>query len=280
MVETLKQSVKADYLISDTRMQVRLATPLKAHGSLKLHIKYHYQIPGVWGGRTSWGMSKQGEIYDMAQWYPRMCVYDDLRGWDTLPYIGSEFYLEYGHFDYYVTAPSEMLVAGSGELMNPSAVLTAKEIARLAQARASDKTVYIRTPQEVTAALSGPKPSGNKTWHFHMDHTRDVVWTASPVFVWDAARINLPEGKKSLAMSVYPPESVGENAWDKSTEYTKNSIENFSKWWFPYPWPVAVSVAGFSTGMEYPGVVFDGINDKDAFLFWVTAHEFGHTGSR
>ena len=277
MVETLKQSVKADYLISDTRMQVRLATPLKSHGSLKLHIKYHYQIPGVWGGRTSWGMSKQGEIYDMAQWYPRMCVYDDLRGWDTLPYIGSEFYLEYGHFDYYVTAPSEMIVAGSGELMNPRAVLTATEIARLAQARASDKTVYIRTPQEVAYALSRPKPGGaSKTWHFHMDHTRDVVWTASPVFVWDAARINLPEGKKSLAMSVYPPESIGENAWDKSTEYTKDAIEHFSQWWYPYPWPVAVSVAGFSTGMEYPGVVFDGINDKDSFLFWVTAHEFGH----
>ncbi len=69
-------------------------------------------------------MSKQGEIYDMAQWYPRMCVYDDLRGWDTLPYIGSEFYLEYGNFDYYVTVPSNFIVAGSGELVNPKEVLT------------------------------------------------------------------------------------------------------------------------------------------------------------
>jgi hypothetical protein len=103
-VEQGKARVKADYLIDDTRMQVRLAQPMAPKGSvLRLHIKYHYQIPGVWGGRTSWGMSKQGEIYDMAQWYPRMCVYDDLRGWDTLPYIGSEFYLEYGHFDYYLT---------------------------------------------------------------------------------------------------------------------------------------------------------------------------------
>ena len=90
-------AVKAETLIDDTRMQVRLPVPLAAKGgTLKLHIKYHYTIPGVWGGRTSWGMSKQGEIYDMAQWYPRMCVYDDLRGWDTLPYIGAEFYLEYG----------------------------------------------------------------------------------------------------------------------------------------------------------------------------------------
>ena len=118
-IERGKESQKADYLVEDTRMQIRLPQPMAPKGSaLKIHIKYHYQIPGVWGGRTSWGASKQGDIYDIAQWYPRMCVYDDLRGWDTLPYIGSEFYLEYGHFDYYVTVPSEMIVAGSGELVN------------------------------------------------------------------------------------------------------------------------------------------------------------------
>ncbi len=116
-------------------MQIRLTEPLKPHSAMKVHIKYHYTIPGVWGGRTSWGMSKQGEIYDMAQWYPRMCVYDDLHGWDTLPYLGSEFYLEYGHFDYFLTVPSSMIVVGSGELMNPRDVLTAKQIARLAEAQ-------------------------------------------------------------------------------------------------------------------------------------------------
>jgi aminopeptidase N len=110
-----------------------------------------------------------------------------------------------------------------------------------------------------------------------MEKTRDVVWSASPVFVWDAARINLPDGKKALAMSVYPPESVGPEAWDKSTEYVKDTIERFSKHWYPYPWPVAINVAGFSTGMEYPGVVFDGVTDKGPFLFWVTAHEIGHS---
>ena len=273
-----KNTTKADYIVSDTRMQIRLVEPLKGHGGqLKIHIKYHYQIPGEWGGRTSWGMTKDGEIYDMAQWYPRMCVYDDLRGWDTLPYVGSEFYLEYGHFDYFVTVPSKMIVAGSGELVNPQDVLTKTQIARLAQAGNSDTTVYIRTAAEVNDPAGRPKQDGTLTWHFHMDNTRDVVWSASPAFIWDAARINLPDGKKSLAMSVYPPESAGPDAWDKSTEYTKDTIERFSKHWYPYPWPAAVSIAGFSSGMEYPGVVFDGVADKGPFFFWLTAHEFGHT---
>ena len=254
-----------------------MAQPLAGRGAqLRVHIAYHYAIPGVWGGRNSWGASKQGEIYDMAQWYPRMCVYDDLRGWDTQPYLGNEFYLEYGHFDYFTTVPANMIVAGSGELMNPKDVLTRTQIARLDEARKSDKTVTIRGVAEVKDPASRPKQDGTLTWHFHMDHTRDVAWSASPIFVWDAARINLPEGKTSLAMSVYPPESAGDEGWGRSTEYVKDAVENFSRRWFPYPYPAAINVAGFSTGMEYPGIVFDGIDDKGKTLFWITAHEIGH----
>jgi len=186
-IESGKQTAKAEYIVNDTRLQIRLVDPLKPHGGqLKIHIKYHYKIPGIWGGRTSWGQSKQNEIYDMAQWYPRMCVYDDLRGWDTLPYIGSEFYLEYGNFDYFLTVPSNFFVAGSGELVNPKEVLTKTELDRFEQARTSDKTIYIRKPEEVADPTSRPKQDGTLTWHFHMDHTRDVSWSASPVFVWDA----------------------------------------------------------------------------------------------
>jgi hypothetical protein len=277
-IERGKEMLKADYVVEDTRMQMRLPQPMAAKGSvLKIHIKYHYQVPGVWGGRTSWGASQKGDIYDMAQWYPRMCVYDDLRGWDTLPYLGSEFYLEYGHFDYYVTVPSEMIVAGSGELVNPKDVLTKTQVTRLDQARNSDKTVMIRSADEINDPASRPKAGGTLTWHFHMDHTRDVAWSASPIFVWDAARINLPDGKKSLAESVYPPESVGDGAWGRSTEYVKDAVERFSADWFSYPYPAAINVAGFSTGMEYPGIIFDGIDDKGKTLFWISAHEIGHT---
>ena len=273
---------KADYIVADTRMQLRLASPLKPKGAhLRIHIKYHYTIPGVWGGRTSWGKAEHGEIYDMAQWYPRMAVYDDLRGWDTLPYIGSEFYLEYGHFDYFVTVPANMIVAGSGELVNASEVLSKPELTRLAEARKSDKTVIIRSAEDVTAAVAA-KPSGTKTWHFEMDNTRDVSFSASAAFLWDAARINIPASveqpaREALAQSVYPIESAGAADWARSTQYLKDSVEHFSARWYPYPYPNAINVAGPSDGMEYPGILFDGTDEKGKDFFAETAHEIGHT---
>ena len=266
------------YLVDDTRMRVDLPTPLKAKdGVLKLHIRYHYTVPGTWGGRTAVTPTKNGDIYEIAQWFPRMAVYDDVRGWDTLPYLGQEFYLEYGTIDYAVTVPWNYLVAGSGELMNPNEVLTKTERDRLAEAAKSDTTVYIRKPDEVNDPATRPTRSGTLTWRFHMEHTRDVAFAASPAFVWDAARINLPDGKHSLAMSVYPVEGAGVGKWDDSTKFLKGAVEYFSKQWYPYPWPVAVNLGGHGAGMEYPGIVFDGYQDGGKFLFWITAHEIGHT---
>ena len=264
------------FLVSDTRMRVDLPASLKGGGGqVKLHIRYHYTVPGLFGGRTAWNTNPNGPIYDIAQWYPRMAVYDDVRGWDTLPYLANEFYLEYGSFDYAVTAPADMIVAGSGALTNAKDVLTADQLARLEKARVSDRTVMIRTPEEVLATK--PAAGATKTWRFHMDNTRDVAFTASRAFVWDAARINLPDGKTALAQSVYPPESVGQEGWSRSTEYMKDAVERFSKRWYPYPWPNAINVAGPATGMEYPGIVFDGITDKAKTLFFISAHEIGHS---
>jgi len=265
------------FLVDDTRMRVDLGTALGANGKqAKLRIRYHYTVPGTWGGRTAVTPTKNGDIYEIAQWFPRMAVYDDLRGWDTQPYLGSEFYLEYGDIDYAVTVPWNYIVAGSGALTNGSEVLTATQQKRLAQAAQSDSTVMIRSPQEVNDPSTHPKQSGTQTWRFHMDHTRDVAFAASPAFVWDAARINLPEGKHALAMSVYPVEGVGKDAWNRSTEYVKGAIEHFSSKWFAYPWPAAVNLGGHGAGMEYPGIVFDGYDDKGPMLFWITAHELGH----
>ncbi|MBK0380939.1 M1 family metallopeptidase [Mucilaginibacter segetis] len=272
------KATKVNYIITDTRMQVRLPSAVAANGGkVNLLIRYHYTIPGNFGGRTDYVDTKNGKIYEIAQWYPRMCVYDDSRGWDTAPFLGSgEFYLEYGDIDYKVTVPWDMIVAGSGELMNPQEVLTAKQINLLAQARKSDKTVMIRSAAEIGDPKSRPVSKGTLTWHFIMHNTRDVAFGASNAYIWDAARVNLPGGKKSMAMSVYPVESEGDDAWGRATEYLKGSIEYFSQKWFVYPYPVAINEAGIAGGMEYPGIVFDGITDKGKELFWVTAHEIGH----
>ncbi|HTM71463.1 MAG TPA: M1 family metallopeptidase [Luteimonas sp.] len=265
------------YLADDTRMRVDLPTPLAGHGkALKLHVRYAYEVPGTWGGRTAVTPSRNGDIYEIAQWYPRMAVYDDLRGWDTQPYLGSEFYLEYGTFTYAVTVPWNYLVAGSGALVNGAEVLTKTQQQRLAQAAQSDKTVYIVKPDEVGAAASRPTQSGTQTWRFRMEHTRDVAFAASPAFVWDAARISLPGGGHAMAMSVYAAEGVGPDRWDRSTEYMKAAVEHFSQW-YPYPWPAAFNLGGHGAGMEYPGIVFDGFDDSGKPLFWVSAHEIGHT---
>jgi Peptidase family M1 domain len=269
---------KTDYLVSDTRLQIPLGDALKAHGGrLRIHIRYHYTVPGVFGDRTSWVETPKGAIYDIAQWYPRMAVYDDLHGWDTQPYLANEFYLEYGRFDYYVTVPSNMIVAGSGELQNPSEVLTKTALQRLDQARGSDRTVVIRSAADVDDPNSTQHSSATQTWHYRMDKTRDVAFSASSAFVWDAARIQLPDGRRSLAMSFYPVESGGDAAWGRSTEYLKHAVEEFSRRWSVYPYPVAVNVAGGTSGMEYPGLLFDGMKDKGRDLFWITAHEIGHT---
>ena len=271
-------SADADYSITDTRLQIRLKQALPGKGGrITLIIRYRYIVPGDFGNRTDWVETRNGKIFEIAQWYPRMCVYDDRQGWNTSPFLGAgEFYDEYGDFDYRVTVPWDLIVAGSGELVNPQEVLTPKQVSLLNAARNSDKTVIIRDATELNDPASRPVHAGTVTWHFKMTNTRDVAFGASRAYIWDAARVNLPGGKKSLAMSVYPVESAGNEAWGRATEYLKGSMEYFSRQWFTYPYPVAINDAGIAGGMEYPGIVFDGITDKGKELYWVTAHEIGH----
>jgi Peptidase family M1 domain len=278
MLQINGKQVKADYRISDTRMQVLLPNALSPSGGrIRLSLRYHYTIPGEFGGRTDVFSTRNGKIYEIAQWFPRLCVYDRARGWNTLPFLGSgEFYLEYGDMDYQVTVPWNMIVSGSGSLVNPGQVLTTTQIQRLKRAQGSDETLPIRSPAEVNNPASRPVNHGLLTWHFKMTNTRDVAFGASAAYCWDAARVNLPSGKNCMAMSVYPVESEGKEAWGRATEYLKKSIEYFSAKWFEYPYPAAVNEAGIAGGMEYPGIVFDGINDKGKELYWVTSHEIGH----
>ena len=268
----------ADYTISDTRMQVRLPKAVNPGGDMvKIKIEYSFTLPEYGADRCGILKTRNGNIFTVAQWYPRMCVFDDVQGWNTLPYLGpSEFYLEYGDFDVNITAPASHIVVCSGALQNETDVLTATQISRLAEARKSDKTVMIRTEAEVIDPSSRPK-GATLTWHYKISNARDVSWASSKSFIWDAAKINLPSGKTSLAMSMYPTESNGQKGWGRATEYTKGSIENYSKRWFEYPYPVATNVASNVGGMEYPGIVFCGWKAEKSGLFGVTDHEFGHT---
>jgi len=271
------QTYKIDPVITDARMQLRLATPMGPKGEkIQVKVNYSFSIPFYGADRMGRKLFKQGWVYELAQWYPRMCVYDDVEGWNTLPYMGlGEFYCDYGDYDYYITAPADMTVAGSGDLQNASQVLTETQQKRLEEARASDKTVMIINPDEVgqPAAHVG---KGTLTWHFKMTNTRDVSWAASKAFIWDAAKVNLPSGRKCIAQSTYPVESSGNDSWGRSTEYLKNSMEIYSAKYFEYPWNSAVSVSGVALGMEYPGIIFCLSNLKNGGLWGDITHEIGH----
>ncbi len=270
--------VPANYIITDTRMQIRLEEPLKSKGGeIEIHIEYTFEIPPQNIGRSGWMDSKNGVIYDVAQWYPHMAVYDDINGWNTLPFLGTgEFYYDYADYDFSIDVGSDQIVAASGELVNLDEVLTKKEVEQLNKARESDKTVHIISLQEVGKNETRLTNKKRLTWHFKIHNARDVSWASSKAFIWDAAKVNLPSGKPCLAQSVYPVESEGDTAWNRATEYLKNSIEIFSKNWFEYPYPNAVNVGGPVGGMEYPAIIFCWYKATRKILWMITNHEIGH----
>jgi hypothetical protein len=260
------------YLVNGTVMKVSLARPLPPRGHQVLEIAWSFPF-GPNSNRMGIEMIDGSHVFEVAQWYPRLAVYDDVRGWNTEQYLGQgEFYLEYGSFDVSLTVPANMLVAATGTLQNPSQVLTASQRSRLARARSSDSTVVIRSKDEIGDPASRPvSRTGTLTWRFTADSVRDFAWAAARHFVWDAAGAN---GGKTLAMSFYPPSA--EPVWNQSTNYVKFAVENYSSW-YPYPYPVAINVNGIEGGMEYPMIVFCHNRTDDRALFSVTDHEIGHT---
>ena len=270
-------SAPAGQSITDTRMQVWLKNPLAKGEKIRLKLNYQFEIPEYGTDRMGRLLTKNGWVYEIAQWFPRMCVYDDLQGWNTMPYLGAgEFYLEYGDIEFSVTAPANIIVVGSGELLNAKECYTLTQQKRWEQAATSNTTVAIRSASEVNEASSRPA-GANLTWKFKISNARDAAWAASKAFIIDAAKIDLPSGKRSMAISAYPEESIGKNGWQRSTEMVKGSIEYYSKKWFEYPYPAATNVAGIVGGMEYPGIVFCSSKSMGEELWGVTDHEFGHT---
>ena len=260
------------YRVNGTLMKVDLPRALPPRGRQVLEIGWSFPF-GPNSNRMGIELIDGSYVYEVAQWYPRLAVYDDVRGWNTEQYLGrGEFYLEYGSFDVSLSVPANMLVAATGTLQNPTQVLTATQRARLTRARASDSTVIIRGADEIDVPASRPSsPSGTLTWRFTADSVRDFAWAAARHFVWDAARAN---GGKTLAMSYYPPSAAP--VWNQSTQYVRFAVDNYSRW-YRYPYPVAINVNGIEGGMEYPMIVFCHNRTDPQALFSVTDHEIGHS---
>jgi len=260
------------YLVNGTVMKVELSRPLPPGGMRALEIGWSFPF-GPISNRMGVEEIDGSAVYEVAQWYPRLAVYDDVRGWNTEQYLGQgEFYLEYGNFDVSLVLPANMLVAATGTLLNPTEVLTPTQRARLARARRSDSTIAIRSKEEIGDRSSRPHPqNGQLTWRFRADSVRDFAWAAASHFVWDAARAN---GGRTLAMSFYPPSA--EPVWNQATQFVRFAVESYSSW-RRYPYPVAINVNGIEGGMEYPMIVFCHNRTDVPALFSVTDHEIGHT---
>ncbi len=264
------------YVVDGTRMRIDLDRAMTPKGDrVQLEFDWSFVVPPYGADRMGRFKADQGWIYEIAQWYPRMYVYDDVHGWNPMPYLGQgEFYLEYGDFDVELTVPRDMIVVGSGELLNPEEVLTSKEIDRLDRASKSSETVPVVTRDEVGSRDVRPVGDGPLTWKFRIRDSRDFAWAASKAFIWDAA-----SWQGVLLQSVYPREALGTKdnpGWENSTRYLRHTISYYSEQWRRYPWPSAVSVAGVVGGMEYPGIVFCSVRARGPGLFGVEDHEFGH----
>jgi len=254
--------------VNSTMMYVELDRPLPPKGVLTLDIGWHHQVP-TQGGRTGRQEFPEGWLYQIAQWYPRLAVYDDVRGWNTDQYFGaSEFYLEYGDFDVTVTAPSNYTLTATGTVTNGAQVFPALIQRRLALAAHSDTIVHIITAAELgTPALLPAGAGKTRTWHWTATNVRDFAWAAAPNFVWDETSWD------GITMQAFYPPSASD-IWSTAADMNRHAIKIHSRW-LHYPWPTAISVEGPVGGMEYPMITFDQA-DSPKELYYTLAHEQGH----
>ena len=257
--------------LDDTRMRLDLDAPLRPKGGVAtIAMAFSFRVPEHGSDR----MGRDSTLYEIAQWYPRMAVYDDVRGWNTDPYLGQgEFYLEYGDIEYSVTAPAGYVIAGSGVLQNPQQVLTAAQRERLARAAKSQDVVQI-----ITASESRPTPTpGTKTWRFRAENVRDVAWAGAPDFRWDAVSTGPIQGNRTgvLSQAYYSWPRAGAG-WEHGAENGQWTIRLYSELVYPYPYPQATSVAGPVGGMEYPMFVMVHYAEEPQGAFGTIDHEHGH----
>ena len=277
------------YTINKTMLRINLETPLAPGKSFTFKMKWNYNINDRMkiGGRSGMEYFKEEDnyLYTIAQFYPRMCVYNDVEGWQNKQFLGrGEFALVFGDYKVNITVPSDHIVGSTGDLTNRSKVLSAKQLSRWKKAQKSyDNPVVIVTQDEATE-IEKNKASSTKTWKFHAKNVRDFAFASSRKFIWDAMAVKQEGAPDVMAMSYYPKE--GNPLWEKySTKAVAQTLRTYSKFTIPYPYPKAISVHSKSIGMEYPMICFNfGRPEKDGTysertkygMIGVIIHEVGH----
>lgn len=266
--------------------KVTLSRPLGPGKTAVLDVAWHFVVPpratdpaivmrSLARATMSLRMGRDGSLYRIAQWYPRVNVYDDVKGWNTEPYTGGqEFYLEYGDYTMTVTVPANYIVAATGTLENPQDVLTPIERGRLMQAAHADTVIHVVSAAELADGTAHLRHDGMVTWKFHAANVRDAVFAASTEYQWDATSWN-----GILAQAYYRPAAA--SMWAQAADMAKMSIQEYGERWYPYPYP-QISVAEANTtgpltgGMEYPMMSFNATMGNDANVYSLLTHEIGH----
>ena len=264
ITELLVGGKPAGHRVDGTTMRVELASPIEPGAGATIEIGWHFAVPEYGAGR----MGRDGTLFELGQWYPRLAVYDDVTGWNHEPYIGAgEFYLEYGRFEVNVSLPAGYVVVGTGVLHNAKEVLSRQQRERLERARTSDTAIAIITAAEATAPAGGGA-ARTMTWRFTADSVRDFAFAAAPNFRWDASGYD-----GILIHTFYRP---GATRWPEANRMAREAVKHFSEKWYRYPYPHMSSIEGPIEGMEYPMITFDPAGPSREELQWVVAHEIGH----
>ncbi|MEK6255589.1 MAG: M1 family metallopeptidase [Gemmatimonadales bacterium] len=253
-----------EYEVMGTIARVDLPHPLPAGGMREIAIDWRMTQPEYGYGRTG----RDGTLYQVAQWYPRAAVYDDVSGWNLTPFLGAgEVYQEFGDFQVAVTVPDNFVMTATGTIVNPDAVLTDEQQSRLDRADESEDAVAIITESEARSNRDR-RASGSKTWRFTAENVRDFAFAMAPDFRWDASSY---DGIR--IQTFYRPEA---ELWEEANRMSWVTIKHFSERLFPYPWPHATTIEGPNDGMEYPMLTFVPTETTREALYWVLTHEFGH----
>ncbi len=282
-----RHTIDLPYVINGTEMKLPLPAPLAPGQVAVVEIDWHFIVPETSrNGRGVREKVQDGWLYEVAQWFPRAAVYDDVNGWQTDQFFGQgEFYLDFGSYDVELTVPHDHIVQATGVLQNPLTVLTATQRRRLAQALTSETPAFIVSREEV--ATRGSRPAGTTplTWRFHADSVRDFAWVSSRAYVWDAAGFRYHPGSRRIELhSLYPREAMP--LWDSvSTRAIAQTMRTYGRLAFEYPYPKASNIHGPVFGMEYPMIAFCGARPAAdgsytpqlaRSLISVTIHEVGH----